>query len=262
VDALQRISGGKCLLISADKGYNRDDALVAGLGAPGIVPHADGCFSMMVDYQMIGDYVERLGGIALHPTHPHESLNVSAFVIGENAGAPLAATRRGYEEAVERFGPDDIFALTPVLESGAMSMTIEQTIACIRLSCMDFRLLWTFLPLWKARAGESTAVQRRELLRIIRAVWDHYYPIGEEEDLSFHLGVLLLEFGFYSDSLEFLRHSEAQYGVESGTAYNMGVCYFHLREKQKALDEMDRALALYPDFDAAKALRILISSSL
>jgi tetratricopeptide (TPR) repeat protein len=262
VGGLQRISGGKCLLISADKGYNRDEALMAGLGAPAMVRHADGCFSMMVDYRTIGDYVEQQGGMALHPSHSHESLNISAFVIGDTGRGEFLFTRGAYQEAVERFGPDDLFTLMPVFDAAAASMSVEQTIACLRLSHLDHRLLWTFLPVWKAQAPELSPVQKRELAQTIRRAWDLYYSIREEGDLAFNLGVLMLEFGLYTEALEFLRCSEDRYGPASGTAYNIGVCHYHRQEKAEALMQVARALEFDSDFDSAKALRILVESSL
>jgi tetratricopeptide (TPR) repeat protein len=260
IRGLKDLASDRLLLISADKGFNRDEAILHGQGAPGMVRHADGCFSMMVDYGVLGGFVERIGGAALHPGHPHESINVSAFVFG--TPAVVSETRRAYREAIEDFGPDDFFTLTGGLERFVPAMSIEQSMAYLRLSGWDFRMVWTFLPLWKEHAVTMDDAQRREIRSAAVKVWRTYLPLGEEDDLAFNLGVLLLELGFYAEALEFLAHSEAIYGPEPGTAYNMGVCHYHLHDSAAALRSIDIALELNPAFDAAKALRILIESAL
>ncbi|HET7287747.1 MAG TPA: class I SAM-dependent methyltransferase, partial [Pyrinomonadaceae bacterium] len=62
---LHRISNRRMLLLSADRGYTSDEALLGGEGLPTIAMH--GSFSMMVDYQIIGEYCRLLGGQVMHP---------------------------------------------------------------------------------------------------------------------------------------------------------------------------------------------------
>jgi tetratricopeptide (TPR) repeat protein len=260
VQALEELSGNRLLLISADKGYHSEEAILQGQGAPGMVRHSDGCFSMMVDYRVLGAFVESRGGAALHPGHFHESLNISAFLSRQPASI-LQQTRRAYETAIEEFGPDDFFTLINGIAPLVATMSIEQSLAYLRLSAWDFRLAWTFLPLWKQHVEDATPAQRREIRTAALNVWAAYFPLPQEDDLAFQLGVLLLELGFYPDALEFLERSEQLYGMEAGTAYNIGVCHYQMLDKTCALESVDRALALNPGFDAARALRIRINSA-
>src|SRR5205085_11009184 len=84
VDYFHRLSGGRALVLSGDRGHHNDEAIMRGDGAPVVAVH--GSFSMMVDYQLIGEYCRRLGGQVIHPAHRHESLNVSAFIFGDAPG--------------------------------------------------------------------------------------------------------------------------------------------------------------------------------
>ena len=95
----------------------------------------------------------------------------------------------------------------------------------------------------------------------VRQTWDAYLPIGEEEDLAFQIGTLLLEMEFYAEALEFLQHSVSLYGAEPGTVYNMAVCCHGLRQTGKSLEYVKQALELDPEFDAARALRIKLQSA-
>ena len=77
---------------------------------------------------------------------------------------------------------------------------------------MPARLRRAACPNWKPEKASFDEAVRR--------VWDAYLPIGEEEDLAFEVGTLLIELGLYAEALEFLEHSVRLYGVEPGTAYN------------------------------------------
>ncbi|HVF44473.1 MAG TPA: tetratricopeptide repeat protein [Pyrinomonadaceae bacterium] len=254
----RRLSRGRMLLLSADKGYNRDEALLQGQGIPGIVMHAS--FSMMVDYHIIGRYFLNGGGQAMHPTHQHEHLNISAFTLGGPPGG-YAETRQAYAEAVEDFGPDDFFTLTERFEMARGGLSFPQMLALLRLSGWDHLIFRGCLSALKEHVAEIPEAQKHELHRAVRQVWDAYYPIGEEDDLAFQLGTLLLEMEFYSEALELLRHSVDLYGAEPGTAYNMAVCFYGLRQTEKALECVGQAIELDPEFDAAKALRIQLQSA-
>lgn len=255
VRAFRDLSGGRLLLLSADKGCNRDEELLLGHGMPVITRHARGCFSMMVDYRILGEYFRRQGGEALRPSRRHESILTSAFLLGCPPGGPLEV-RQAYRTAIEGFGPDDFFTLAPALDLSRDALSPEQALAYLRLSAWDHRLLWRLIPLFKSRCAELAEARKRELRDAVRQVWDFYYPIGEEEDLAFHLGVLLLEMQLYREALELFEESARLYGLEPGTAYNMGLCHYNLREIEPAARCIQQALELDPELDSARILQI------
>jgi hypothetical protein len=253
------VSGGRMLVLSGDRGYSGDEALLEGQGAPAIAVH--GSVSMEVDYQIIGEDCRLQGGQVLHPAHPVDSLNISAFMFGDLPGG-FIETRQAYAEAVEKFGPDDFFTLKHGLEQVSETLTFEQWLAFLRLSCWDYKRFLECLPLLKKQLPEISDTQKAELYQAILRVWNSYLPIGEENDLAFELGTVLLEIGLFAGALEFLQYSIDLYGMEPGTAYNMGVCCYSLAKMEKALEYIDQALQLDADFDAAKALRLTIESTI
>ncbi|MDT4896884.1 MAG: hypothetical protein QOH25_1961 [Acidobacteriota bacterium] len=261
IENFRQLSGGRGLLLSADKGFNQDEALLEGQGMPGLTMHGNGCFSMMVDYQIIGEYFRQHSGHVLHPAHRHASINISAFMFGNPPGGYIE-TRQAYEDAIEKFGPDDFHTLIRGIETFYGALNLEQILASLRLSGWDYQLLRRCLPILKEYLADISETQKQELYEAIQKTWDSYLPIGEEDDLAFHLGTLLLEMEFYAEALEFLQHSASLYGMEPGTAYNMGVCYHSLRQMEKALECINQALRLDPEFDAAKTLRIKLQSAL
>ncbi|HEV3468423.1 MAG TPA: tetratricopeptide repeat protein [Pyrinomonadaceae bacterium] len=258
VEYFHRLSGGRMLLLSGDRGYSGDQAILRGQGAPALAVH--GSFSMMVDYQVIGEYCRLLGGQVLHPAHRHDSLHVSAFMFGDST-AGFAETRQAYAEAVEKFGPDDFFTLKEGVARVYESLSPEQLLAFLRLSGWDYKRFLECLPVLKKGLPEFDEPQKQGLHEAARHVWDAYLPIGEEADLAFQIGTLLLEMEFYAEALEFLRHSADLYGLEPGTAYNMAVSHHGLGQTKEALECVNQALELDPEFDAARALRIKLQSA-
>lgn len=254
----QRLSKGQMLLLSGDRGYCKDEALLDGRGAPSVAVH--GSISMMVDYQIIGEFCRGLGAKLLHPSRCAESLNVSAFIFGASPG-DFVETRVAYAEAIEKFGPDDFFTLKEGIGQIYNALSLDQILAFLRLSCWDYKRFLEYLPAFKKFLPDMTHLQKQQLHEAIERVWDSYLPIGEESDLAFELGTLLLEMEFYTEALEFLQRSVDLHGIAPGTAYNIAVCYYSLGQMDRALDHVDRALSFDHQFSAAKELRMELESA-
>ena len=247
------------LLLSGDQGYSRDEALNRGRRTPSFAFH--GSFSMMVDYQIIGEYCRHLGARVLHPSRASEHLNISAFMFGDVPG-DFIETRQAYAETIEKFGPDDFFTLKEGFEEIYDALTLDQILAFLRLSCWDYKRFRECLPALKKHLPEMTEVQKQQMREAIEQVWDSYLPIGEESDLAFELGTLLLEMEFHEKALEFLQRSIVLYGMAPGTAYNIAVFYYGLNQMDHALDHVNQALSLDPHFAEAKTLRKGLESAL
>jgi len=257
IENLQRLSGGRMLLLSGDRGYSRDAALKLGSGIPTFALH--GSFSMMVDYQIIGEYCRRLGAQVLHPTGPSDHLNISAFMFGDLPG-DFIETRQAYAEAIEKFGPDDFFTLKQGYDNHCYALTLDQIFAFLRLSCWDYKRFCECLPALKERLPDMTSLQKQQLHDAVLKVWDSYLPIGEDSDLAFELGTLLLEMEFHEAALDFLHRSVELYGMAPGTAYNIAVCYYSMNRINETLDYVNHALDLDPEFVEGKTLRAEIES--
>jgi tetratricopeptide (TPR) repeat protein len=254
---LHGLSHGRMLLLSGDRGYSCDQALLEGQGMPGMAVH--GSISMMVDYQVIGEYCRQLGGQVLHPTHRANSLNISVFMFGHTA-SNFSETRRTYAEAIEKFGPDDFFTLKEGIGLVYDALSLEQILAFLRLSCWDYKRFRECLPAFKKHLPDITHHQKQQLREAILKVWDSYLPIGEESDLAFDLGTLLLEIEFHEEALEFLQRSVDLHGIAPGTAYNIAVCHYGLGQMDQALHYVNQALSLDHKFTEAKTLRRQLES--
>jgi tetratricopeptide (TPR) repeat protein len=216
---------------------------------------------MMVDYQIIGEYCQRLGARVLHPARASEHLNISAFMFGD-VPDNFIETQQAYAEAIEKFGPDDFFTLKETFEELYDALTLEQILAFVRLSCWDYKRFRECLPALKKYLPEMTELQKQQLHEAILKVWDCYLPIGEEGDLAFELGTFLLEMEFHEEAIAFLQRSVELYGMAPGTAYNIAVCYYGLNQMDQALDYVNQALNLDHEFIEARKLRKGLESAL
>src|SRR5262249_26136764 len=141
------------LLLSADKGYHGEEAVVA-RGEPGLAVH--GSFSMMVNYHAIAEYVSDQGGLVLEADHAHAHLEVSGSLFGPDPAGWLE-TRQAFWEAVEVSGPDDFFTLKKILEKHFDALSLEQIVAVVRLSGFDTKFFRGCLGALREQVGSAPA---------------------------------------------------------------------------------------------------------
>jgi tetratricopeptide (TPR) repeat protein len=249
---LSALSNGRLLLLTADKGYSREEDLL-GRGEPGLARH--GSFSMLVNYHALGQYVRRQGGQVLGGDRCHNSLNVGAYILGGLPGGAVE-TGQAFAAEVEQFGPDDFYTLKKGIEKLYDALTLPQILAYLRLSGWDANILLGCMPTLLERVDSLSEPERQALSQAIQQVWDTYYPIGEKRDLAFELGMLLYSMSYYRQALDYFGHSTRLYGPDASTAYNMGVCHYGLRQLEAALACVNQALELDPAFGPARDMRI------
>jgi len=256
IENFRRLSGGRLLLVSGDKGYSRELDLL-GRGEPRITRH--GCFSMMVNYHAIGKYIQNQGGQSLQTAHRHAHLNIATFLLGGHPGG-YTETRHAYRQAIETYGPDDFYTLKKAIEHGYESWTLEQLLAFIRLSAFDAEIMLACYSSLLDRIEHASDSSKQELYRVIQKVWQVYYPLNKDRDVPFHLGVLLYEMGHSAEALDFYSHSNEFYGPDPVVAHNMSLCHYRLGHLETALECLNDALTLDPDYEDARALRIRIEA--
>ena len=92
-------------------------------------------------------------------------------------------------------------------------------------------------------------------MRCLRRVWECYYAIDGETDVAFGIAALLAPAGCYVEALEYLGISRATSGPKASVAYNAALCHMLLGDRAAALAELDEALTLEPEMEAARKLR-------
>jgi hypothetical protein len=227
---LKALSTSGLVLLSADKGYHHVSADESGK-QPGLVRH--GSFSLDVNYDAIKQYCELGQGVALLPAFRHQSLAVSAFLMVSQADAHVE-TQRAYRRHVEEFGPDDFFTLSKYLRKNLAEMSIEELLACLRLTHHDSTQFARYLPRLMQLAPKLTEPEKAATLDAIQKVWAGYFPLGESADLAFDIARLCYDMDEYRQALAFFERSSGIYGEHTGTLYNMAACHQLLGEATQA----------------------------
>jgi hypothetical protein len=256
LDRLRTQAGGRLLLLSADKGIMREADL---LDREAVTPAIHGSVSFPVNYHAIAQYAAAHDGEALLPAAQFAHLGIGVFLVGQRAGLEL---RLAHDDAVARWSPDDFYSVKKGLEPSYGSLSLDQLLAFLRLSGWDVNVFLGSHAALLGVAAQATRPQREDLYAAVQAVWDAYYPIGEERDLAFEIGLLLCEIAYYREALPFFERSLESHGDDAGTLYNCGLCHHQLGDHQAALSYMDRALALDPKAAGARALRIEVEAHL
>lgn len=132
---------------------------------------------------------------------------------------------------------------------------MPQLVAYLRLSSWDANIFQGCLSTLTVRASSLPDDEKRELFTAIEQVWDMYYPIGEEQDLAFDVGLLLYEMAYYTQALDYFERSLRLYGPNPGTSLNRSLCYYNLSQFDAALLCVDDSLVLRPDFEIAQSIR-------
>jgi tetratricopeptide (TPR) repeat protein len=256
INHLRQICGDRLLFLSGDKGYSREEELLF-RDEPGITLH--GSFSLMVNYHAIGQYVQHQGGKFLSTPHRHNSLNICAALFGTHP-QNHPETHLAFTQAMVQNSPDDFYTLKKALEKHYETLSIEQILSYLRLSGWDAAIFLDCFPAIINHLEDISSSMQEELFWAVQHIWDIYYPIGEQRDLAFYLGMLLYSIEYFPEALEYLQHSRQLYGDDPNTMYNMGMCYYRLRQLDRAIECMTQTLEQNPEFEPAKAMRIKLKA--
>lgn len=249
---LRALSQEGILLLSADKGYHREEDLLN--RSPGITPHGSFNVFLSVNYHAFRRYCEQQHGLALFPSHHHQSIDVACLLMLPECER-YSETCLAHARLVTDFGPDDYFSLKKHFENTIASMSIGHILAYLRLSGYDARLMNQFMPQIRKVLPDSSPTERSDLLDMIHKVWSFYYPIGEDHDLAFDLGTLLYELDAYTEALVFFQYSLEAYGDSPATLYNMAMCHTQLNKKKKGITYLNKVLKIDPRHRAAVAMK-------
>jgi len=260
---LQRLSSrsdGRMLVLAADKGFAHIEDLELLQGPPTVEFHAGShCFSQIVNFDAISRYYARKGGEALLPQKHMSSLNICAFL--ERSGQEdFPGTREAYREAVDGFGPDDLFTLMGWLDAHLHEVSTAQALAILRLTRWDPTALMRLFPVMAPQL-RSVVAERMDLREAVFRVMANRFPVSRRDnELAFYCGVILLELRFFTEAMQVFEISEQTLGRSAATSYNLGLCAAGLGRAEEALALMVKACDQDPAFAPAQSARARLES--
>lgn len=253
---LLALSGGRLALLTADKAFNRMDELLW-RGDPEPVKH--GSFSLTANFEAMGRYFEAHEGLAMHTSTRQAGLEVAFFARVPEVALP--ETRLEFTEAIDTFGPIDFFTLRENLSMGETA-PLKACLDVLRLSRWDHRTLCDLSDAMLAQLAKASDSLKREVRIMLTQVWEHYYPIGGTRDLPFVMGRFLYRLEHYREAMGFYRESLRLFGEDSMTHYNIALCHYYLREREAAVEHLERSLAIDPSNGFARNWRLQVESEM
>ncbi|MES2373009.1 MAG: SAM-dependent methyltransferase [Bacteroidota bacterium] len=231
IDHLSQLSQHGLLLLTGDRGYHRPDES-KNRQFPSIAIH--GSFSYQVNYHAFKLYCADRGGAHFFPTHRHDSITHGCLMLLPDADR-FAETKMAYQRFINNFGPDDFYTLKQLFVSTAHNLSLQELLACLRLSGYDARFFNQLLPRLTDLINSVSEEEKWDIFQVLHQIWEMYYPLGEEDDLAFNIGLVLFNLNFPKEALSYFLLSEKIYGYHANRSYNIAVCHYHLNDHVTAL---------------------------
>lgn len=254
ISRLKKLFNDDIILISADKGYKNEKDMLKN-SHPFLSKH--GCISMTVNFHSMEQYFKNIGGKAIHSIYEHENVNMSLFLLS-NSSHDFVETTMAYNEIIESIGPDDFYNIKKAVVPLCESLETKQILTFLRFTVWDARTFQEIYNILLERIDTQENFPTEELVMAMNSVWDHYFPIGEEGDLAYYIGLLFSYIGNDNESLRYFEYSYELYGASAEIYYKIAVCCYNLGQIKKALEYTEKSLALDPSFEECRALKILI----
>ncbi len=148
-----------------------------------------------------------------------------------------------FEDAVERFGPDDYY-IKKALEDHHADMSVRQILALIRLSGFDPLLLAQCTP---SLYRFNTSGEALEIQRMVDQV-DRYYHLGEA--LTWRSTSVRHGPHQFDRALVFFERSLELSGADTIVLFNIGLCHLQLGDAERAKEYANQIPAEDPEHEA------------
>jgi tetratricopeptide (TPR) repeat protein len=250
VDQLSELSRQGMLLLTGDRGYHRSEETENRI-FPTMAIH--GSFSYLVNYHVFKLYCTNRGGDHFFPTHRNDSITHGCLLLLSNPSL-FAETKMAYQRFVNDFGPDDFYTLKQLFVATKHNLTLQELLACLRLSSYDARFFGQLLPQLTELITNADDGGKWDIFQVLHHVWEMYYPLGEEEDLAFNIGVLLFNMNFPKEALSYFLLSEKLYGYSANRSYNIALCHYQLTDYSTAFEISKETFAKTPGNDLNNTL--------
>lgn len=254
INSLIKLFHDDIIMISADKGYRSPSSMHKNYH-PYLSKH--GSISLTVNFHALELYFKGLGGKAIHSIYEHENVTMSLFLLSKRPHNFLETTM-AYHEMIENIGPDDFYIIKRAVVPLNKSLTTKELLTFLRYTVWDARTFLEFYNTLLERIAEEEDFPEDELIAVMHKVWEHYFPIGEEENLAYCLGSLLGYFGYDCDAIKLFESSIEFYGEDAAIYYEIALCYYNMQELEKAMTYLEKSLVLDSDFEESIKLKSLI----
>lgn len=246
MDCLSNISSFSktgLVLLTMDKGYKE----IQELGArkkPDFVKH--GSFSLWVNFHAMSQFCILSGGSSMFDVCTNFSIDLGCLSLIKQ---PFKSQL--FEEAYRKYSNqlnlDDYNNIKKIVYKNLPNVNLPELLGFIRINAYDASIFIDLLPTIKQLSKTISIKERTRLKQTIFQVWNKYYPIEEDFDLSYELGSLLYDLGYYLEALEHYKNSSQTFGNKIDVDYNQILCYYQLREDDLFYKALKAAKLRFPE---------------
>lgn len=237
------------LLLARDLAYTHPDRF------PNKPPFVfGGSFSQYTNFHAIGELFRHHNGGVQFQRHPDPSFTVAAFWLpGQGRSASLAQTRTAARERLAEFAPGHTSELLNLLTENIGRAEYGQLFAWLHSACLDPQVAQTCVALFVENYHRSTDGLDPQTLRdVYLEAYEQHLPTGIDDRFDFEVAQLLLVLRFDADANALLSSSLAELGRSPERLYVYALSLLRLQQREQARAVLEEALAMRPDFAAAR----------
>ena len=251
LDYLLNLAGDHLMVLSSDMAYCHEIALQDN-SEP--TPTINGYITLPVNYHALADYAQHNSGQALQPEHSTPGFSTQVLLFGKHP--------TGFWETQAVYHNQDILSgelsetlLAPLVAEQLEALSLPQLLGYLRSRHWDSEVFLTCFSVLLPQLETVTPALRHDAIQGIQKIWQGYYPIGEDSDLAFFLGMALYTLGNYTSAIEYFERSCQSHGDDPNTLYNLAMSHYRLGQTQQVIVCLEKTLELDPNFEAAHTLR-------
>ena len=243
INKLASFSNDKFFMIAADKGYSRLEQL-RDLDIPKISIHGKepGCFSMMVNFPFIAEYLNKTEGAALFPSS-QQGLKIVLLSRQLNLNN-FPQTTYYYNDSMSQFCSQEYLVLKNVVIAHASRQGPNDLLATLRLSQWDPYVLSSLVDSIIVKLPEVSSLFVAELEEGIFHMLNNYYFIPSETKHLYDIGRLLHETGNFELAVQcYLKHIEL-FEESWEVLFNLAVSFCCMHDYTSAKEMLFKAKQL------------------
>lgn len=234
------------VLLTMDKGYKEIQEL-EGRPKPDLVKH--GSFSFWVNFHAISQFCIKNGGRSMFDASTNLSIELGCLLFMKNPSKYILFEQM-YRKHSKQINLDDFNSIKNFVYRNMASINLPELLGLVRLSSYDSTIFINLLPTIKKLSKSISIKQRSRLKQTVDYVWDIYYAVNEEYDLSYELAGLMYDLGYYNAALGYFKSSSDSFGYKIDVDYNQILCYYQLRQDEQFYKALKESKLRFPDAEA------------
>ena len=246
-DFFSAACGAEMLWLITDEAIVKQSQLNGGRAVVGKI--ANGTLSNRVNLHALGLYIEPHNMSVHYPAHPDRNTDTYLLAPKNPALHQALQIKDGF---TDQFRPKSYYFLMKSLSDAPPKLTADALIALFELTLDDPSVI----KLYDAELLEFTqdirGWRRRYLREAVARCWANHYDIGEEYDMAFTVGRLLVQLGSPRRAIPILRDCTQARPDNIQAWHALGKSYQARSELNLAIASFQRVLALDPSHQSAR----------